>query len=340
MTTTEDLRRTLADNASRAPDGLGLIDAARTGAARVRRRNRVVSVGAAAALTACALAAVAVLRPTGGNAPVTADAPASATLTNSVELARDSGWWARLIFSSDGVEIVGARQVGQRPQDGDTTIKVFPANGFDPTELRRGDPITVGGHAAYRRAGAGLGVAAHDEVIGWQDRSGRWVLVLGPRDNATLMSLAAAVRLVALRPVRAPVKLAAVPAGVRYDGVVVISDADGPVGVVLAFYVASLDRPERRGVAYVTVGGPDARLSVADLAWFGVAIRIDDGTPAMDADTGTAITVTGFKTPNNCTVRAYSLDPRGLVEAAGFIRMLNGARYADCTRPATWFDQP
>ncbi len=56
MNTVDDLRRTLEDQAGRAPSEHGLIEDARAGAARIRRRRRVTAAaGTAAAVLVSAL---------------------------------------------------------------------------------------------------------------------------------------------------------------------------------------------------------------------------------------------------------------------------------------------
>lgn len=220
MTTIEDLRETF-DNHAGGPVETGLIEAARTGAARIRRRRRIAGTAAAAVL----VAAVAVVVPLSAArlraepqpaAPAPYRAPDESTLT----VAGTPGFFV-LNHGIDATrQFLVVRGSGPEITDFGGTVTVHDPGSFDPAVLLAGERVTVAGHPAFHvedLAGAVPGpmtvTGSLRPGVGWQDASGAWIVVSDARNREALVRLGATVRLGPPRKITAPVRFEHRPGG-------------------------------------------------------------------------------------------------------------------------------
>jgi hypothetical protein len=249
MTTVDELREVLEHRAG-VPDTAGMIEAAQTGAARVRRRRRITAATVAAGLAVV----IAVGTPVALGRSRTADPlPAAPSpyrgpgdWTVRLEPDPDRFVLERRIEGAGQVLAVRYRDVANRDQA--ASVKVYDPGTYDSAWLESGERITVDGHPAFytltvtsRPTGPatdpsvqralkrsqqleGEGVA----VIGWQDRSGAWVTVGGTRSRAALQKLAEAVRLGPPQRTTSPVQFGRVPDGMRLGYILTEDATNGP----------------------------------------------------------------------------------------------------------------
>jgi len=248
MTDIRELRQVLDAQAELAPDGTGVIEAARAGAVRFRRRRRVrYAAGAAVVAAVLAVVPAAVAR-IGGTGPPPAAPAARPPFQLTLDLAPESGY-RKLSYGVVGV----VQYLVARASNGDMTnfgagVALYDPGTFDASALLRGEKITVRGHPAYYvpdfLVGKDIKLPGEDSkgtpsstpgpsdgsrrlvrpgdlemvdvrmpVIGWQEPSGAWVVVYQGRDKVGLARVAESVRVGDARPLKAPFRLGHVPAG-------------------------------------------------------------------------------------------------------------------------------
>lgn len=231
MNTLDDLRSSLDRHADRAPDAFGLVEAARSGAARIRRRRRIVRAGVAAATVLIVAAGVpAVVRLRESGTAVAARAYHRTPSQTTLETVPGSGVAVDDLQSVGSVQFGYARSSARGSRGLAARIQVYDPGSFDPTVLQRGRRLTVGGRAAWFVTDYEP-VTSPDRgppVLGWQDRSGVWLLLVAPAGSypagtitadhsivAYLTDIAAGLRIGPARDIPMPYRLGWLPAGVR-----------------------------------------------------------------------------------------------------------------------------
>ncbi|GAA0951456.1 hypothetical protein [Virgisporangium aurantiacum] len=259
MRSVDDIRRVLLDHESFAPDGTGLVEAARAGAVRVRRRRRLTVAAAVVVALVVPVAVVAALRGTGTaqSAVTPASPPYRSTLQVSVGVDPNSGYSVlKYWVNRDRQQFTLRPRVGIR----DATVLVHNPATFDSAPVRRGQPVTVAGHAARYVPDLDLGTTAcwastpggvntdparkgregtcsvrnetggpvRMPAIGWVEPSGAWVVVFVSETAGwfELLAAASAVRVSPPRGLRLPYHLGHLPAGL--SGVYVAAIDSGP----------------------------------------------------------------------------------------------------------------
>lgn len=263
MTTLDDLRRSLDEHAALAPDSAGLMQAARDGAARIRRRRRLTAVTVAAGL----VAVVATGTPIALRLQA---APQKATqvVTTPVDPAeRRSGEVTLSIDPAAGFE---PRPLGLRSDDEAQMLSFVARDGSggiafqgevlasDPDSPRGApgrvpagsEPTLVQGQEAYFMT---FGVAAlmARPILGWRDPSGMWIEIThaaGATDRTWLTRLAEAVRVGARRPIVTPFRLAPLPDGLRLTSV--SQRRDTPEGTTFQVQLDNAGTAVGRGPSY------------------------------------------------------------------------------------------
>jgi hypothetical protein len=372
----DDIRRVLLDHEILAPDGAGLVDAARAGAVRVRRRRRLTVVAAVVVALVVPVAVVASFRETGTaeSAVVPASPPYRSTLQLTVGVDPDSGYSVLDYWVNRD-----RQQLRLRPSTGieDASVVVHDPATFDSTALRRGQPVTVAGRAARYVPDLDLGVPCtvaappgqpaprgmcqvrFDDakrvrmpVIGWVEPSGAWVLVfVGERSTqADVARAAAAVRTWPPRDIRAPYRLGYLPAGLA--GVYATATDSGPWQ---PDSLLALD-PDPA----TPVSGLDPATGWIPEITAALTIRAFPRSPYVDekaAELGRPTRVAGFDVYYaTANVGAWRLETGAavLVVVAGgcqfhvnvrdanrvpypeLVRMVENATFTDCANPTTW----
>jgi hypothetical protein len=261
MTTLDDLRQALDDRAGTASDGAGIVEQARAGAERIRKR-RARGLAAAVCLAAVAAAVIPAVV-----ARRHADGPPPAAVTHyrgpgrlTVTLAADSKFgFAR---SSIGpVQLLSPfRKTDKYRLTCCAQVRVYDPGRYDARELQRGRRITVNGHPAFQgntsfpipgsaggNPSGGPGAQPRSQqalTIGWEDASGAWVTVIGrgatpitPPDPAAMLDVAAAVRLTAPQKVLVPMHFPVIPGNlpITYTEVDEHDAVNGPQKAALGF---------------------------------------------------------------------------------------------------------
>jgi hypothetical protein len=327
MTTTEDLRRTLADNASRAPEGVGLAAAVVAGAARVRRRRRFGAAGAAALVTLALGAGFALVRP--GQATSPAPPMPTPRFHQTVELA-PGGTYMITHRESDGRnQFVRVRLAAYTH---DALIRVAEPGTYDARDLLAAERITVAGHPAYYRA--------RDGIVGWPDSSDAWVLVSSAASGEELLRFAEHVRTTPPRPMRAPVRFTEVPPTLRLATASVDLSTIPPYAGV-GFDRAGEDVPR----SWPSLDGQVLNVWIYPRTTYtDFSYLYSDGPPVTVArhearySESAAGAILTLRT-DTCMVRYIATD-RALLPFEVLRRIADTARYADCTRPETWFNLP
>ncbi|GAB2583200.1 hypothetical protein Aab01nite_84470 [Paractinoplanes abujensis] len=225
MTSLDELRRTLEQGADRAPDATGLVEQARAGAARLRRRNRMRAIAAAVVAVVLAVSVPSFVRLRTAEPPPNPAGPLTyyrQPYELTLKLAPSKAHFAMVYGTQGTTQFVIARPIGNPKNDSGGSIAAYDPGTFDPTRLRRGEPVTVQGRPAFwvehleEPAPASSGPGGGQEyrvgaAVGWQDPSGVWVTVSEGFDRASTLRLAESVRLTSPRTVRSPVRFGWVP---------------------------------------------------------------------------------------------------------------------------------
>ena len=124
----------------------------------------------------------------------------------------------------------GCNGCGVEPATARMTI--YATGKFDPTDSRKGQPVSVTGDDAFFRAAQG----SEDAMLSWQYAENAWATVRGTTTTTSnldrLLELARALRPNERTPVRVPLSLANVPANMP---LVSIEVEPAPYGTILAF---------------------------------------------------------------------------------------------------------
>jgi hypothetical protein len=350
----EELRRVLVDHEGLAPPSDGLIEAATAGAARIHRRRRFGYAAGLVAVTAVVVAipwvGASALRQQGSR-PAASTPPYRGPLQVTVELAADSGFVTLVHGMAGSAQHLSVRGGGSV----DSEVVVHDPGTFDPAPLLHGEPVTVQGHRGYYLPQLDLGKQTlpsgeHEVVapaIGWQDRSGAWVVVYFGRDKAHLQRVAEAVRLGTARDLPAPYHLTYLPAGLT--GVYAMSTDAGPLerrsdigygsdrsmpDVMRLMFGQARDLPLTIDVLlrgdYVDshIADLGAPTKVAGLdTWYVTSDGTGWGVPAGGAD----LVVRFGRCLATIAVKDSSRFPYGVLK-----RIVEGARFVACENAATW----
>jgi hypothetical protein len=363
MNSVEELRRSLTDHAAGAPGPDGIVEAARAGAVRVRRRRRVLGAAGVAALVVSAIAVASVVRPV--RAPVADPPPYRSPVQLTVHLAPDSGFFRLHEGSNGAYQYMIVRPVDPSASPGATVIVADPGT-VDPAPFLQGEKLTVDGHPAYftpnfpvESQGAVISggtpstATVSVPALGWPDASGAWLMMFsGGRED--LVAVAEAVRLGPPRSMRAAIRLGHLPAGLRYEyagisgpeenATFAFQATDTPLGrprlalvahgpsaplLNIAIEGASAHRDGETAWIAGLPGATQLRVAGHD-AWYATYENLD--TPGEDTATLIVRTAT-------CYLR---LDAReaARIPLAELTRVVEGAELADCANKATWFDVP
>ena len=226
MTSLDELRNTLEQGAGLAPDATGLVEQAQAGAARRRRRNRARTVVAAVVAVVIAVAVPSVTRSTAIDPRPNPAGPMThyrEPYELTLELAPGPVYFTMTHGTQGRTQFLVARPHGSPQDDSGATVAVHDPGTFDPTRLRQGERVTVHGHPAFyvenldppvpdaSASGPGASTYRVGAAVGWQDPSGAWVTISDGADRASMLRLAARVRLTSPRTARAPVRFGWVP---------------------------------------------------------------------------------------------------------------------------------
>ncbi len=243
----EELERALTDLAATAPDGVGMMDAVRADASRIRQRRRIISISAASAVLVVAIAgAPAAISGLGQRAPDTAASAYRDPLQLTVDIAPSDRYFKQSYRVAGSIQRVMVKSSAPGP----ISVDSFPANifvhdpgSYDASHLLRGERITVQGRTAYYVPDLPLGVTmlpdfsarpsptadrnlvpvapgeVRSHAVGWQDPTGAWVIVtpvLTPPDPKEALSrFAELVRITPPRDILAPFSLSYIPGGLK-----------------------------------------------------------------------------------------------------------------------------
>ncbi|MEU4419048.1 hypothetical protein AB0F81_00330 [Actinoplanes sp. NPDC024001] len=293
MTTLDELRRTLEERATTAPDGHGLVQAAQVGAARVRHRRRVTRVILGAGLALAVAVGTPVVVQQRRAAPTPAIVPDRARLADEMTLNIDpaagirvgqwgtsaSGQWLEVFVPTSTGRDYQAHVAAYPP--GHPERKAYPGQTVEMTESQ-------GRPARYLHG-------SHLEMLVWRDAGGNQISVErrafpfpdGPGasspaqdslDRATLQKIAEAVRFEAPRKIRMPIRFGPLRDGLRFGSMSVQHDEPQRVQVVMAMEYPNTRSDNRRQIdIFVTTGrrnGEESGLTaVPDIngyrAWYG-----------------------------------------------------------------------
>ena len=285
-------------------------------------------------------------------------APARKADQITVDLDPTSGYVAAVRGTDATRQFVTARDftpgAGSGRYAGEVTA--FDPGTFDPSALRRGEAITVGGHDAtfvpdytFGRLTDG-GEPHRTPLVGWQDPSGVWLMVYrgaGQRvEREELQRLAGAVTLAPPRELRTPFRLGAVPAGLAASYVrSVEEERDGRSGTV------GLSEPGRTGsqAAVYDAAPPGIAILVSasarDAKWTAEKARLTGRTEAGGHDAwydtghtqlsqGSAGSTLVVET-DRCVIRLTTAD-RAKITRAALVAVVADMAIGDCADLDTW----
>jgi hypothetical protein len=241
------------------------------------------------------------------------------------------------------------------------SVAVFDPGAFDPTDLLRGERITVAGHPAYRVPDLVVGTdvrPVRQAAIGWQDASGAWVVVYSAVLPEGLPVVAEAVLLGPPREVSAPFRLSQPPAGLRYEYLHLAGPPGPTVIVSVGFGDDNGSGLPRRQL--IDVGRPERTRLPLVVRAFGFDESMDGRVrslqrapvPIAGHDTWYVATTTRVWTVpaggaslvvriGNCY---YSFDTydKNRMPYEAVKRVVEGTQFADCTSTSrsTWFPVP
>jgi hypothetical protein len=230
MNNVDDLVRTLENHAVATPDATGLVEQARDGAVRVRRRRMALAGASVAALVAAVAVGVPVaVRPDPADPPAeTTSAPVRTPSQLTLGLApvspftvirHGSAGTRQFMLVRNSAALPGARPGTSRNQGGE--VFAYDAGSFDPALVRHGERVQVSGRDAYfvrdfptearRVSGRTAGVT---RAVAWRDPSGAWVVVTHSSHlKADAIEVAEAVTLSPPYDARTPFQFGWVPDG-------------------------------------------------------------------------------------------------------------------------------
>ena len=362
MNTLDNLREIFEQDAGRAPAPHGVAEAAAAGAGRIRRRRRVLAVAGAAIL----VVAAAVVVPIASRHDATGPLPAAPALTRKP--GQLTALWppgtnptTRFLRSDGTLQWMNLGTVCCN------NAFVYDPGTYDATELIKGEPVTVAGHAAhYALVKPSLpGATGPVATVGWQDPSGAWVIVIhtsGHRrpdvsqadaGKSEVLKMAATVRTGPPLDVAVPFHLPAVPRdlGVTFveasprDGVY---SEDGRSDLPIARAMVGLGGGNRPLLAD-DLYPPDVSRPLMITSWAKQLVTLfnyPEGKPTgtVDGNRVWYIESPRFQPPpssalvvqaGNCYVE-FLVQDRKKITKADLIAMLAGATFDDCGQPATW----
>ncbi|GIF11092.1 hypothetical protein [Actinoplanes teichomyceticus] len=223
--TLDDLRDTLGRYAAQAPADAGLLPGVRTRAVRLRRRRTLIRTVALTAAIAVAAGVAPRLAPADGTPSASARAwyrtPGQTSITlrdNSpfMLLERTSTPRAQWAMVRNILDVRGSGPGAPGRNEG-AEVLVFDPGAFDADELTKGTPVPIGDQRGWYVPSLHAGVkdsGFDGAAVGWHDRSGAWVLVMG-RSRDDLVEVARDVRIVDGMDAVSPVTLGWVPPGLR-----------------------------------------------------------------------------------------------------------------------------
>jgi hypothetical protein len=338
MRTLDDLRRSFEQHADLAGEPRGLVQAAREGAVRIRRRRRMVRAGVSAAVLAVLVVAV----------PVVANRTLAEKQVPAAPAERRFGQ-VTVELDVPGLTVEAVTSSATRQY-----LIVGPANGqsgaevivFDPgAYTARSQPgiesITVAGRDAWFQPAIPIGGLtdrptddAFGPAVGWVDRSGVQVVVYMRAEldvqngldvqRTELLRVAEGLRIGPPRDVTVPFRLGWVPAGLEIAGITATPDAVGATGSVTL----------RRGnidVVDVAVGAPGSQPGTFDgLEQTPLTVA---GRPAVlvDFKQRRRLVVLEYGT---CGVAVETADKQ--TTTADLVRVLETLTVGDCTDRSTW----
>lgn len=249
MTDIRDLEETLTRHEHLAPSADGLVEAAYTGARRVRRRRLTAAAMGVAAVVAVGAAAPTVLARDDAqrrsSAATNAPAPAVKPPESTIDVDGSEGLFALTQGFSGSTALANIRSRNTSATGWGGDVGVYAPADVDVAALEAGEAVTVQGHPARyvenylidplsNHTGPENGSARKEAppefpgakvqepkdsrgpVVAWREPSGRWVVVSNAGNRAELLRLAEAVR---LRPagITTPYRLGYVPDALRLD---------------------------------------------------------------------------------------------------------------------------
>lgn len=136
----------------------------------------------------------------------------------------------RPVSETDAEFLRGCNGCGEHPPT--EFLTAYVPGKFDPTDVRKGQPVTVNGGEGFFRPSDGKA----DAVLSWQYANNAWATVRG-RSKATieldpLVELAGDLRPAERTPIRLPLSLARLPATMPLSS---IQDQQGPYPTILRF---------------------------------------------------------------------------------------------------------
>lgn len=245
MRTLDDLRLSFEQHADLAGDTRGLVQAARVGAVRIRRRRRIVRACVSAAVVTVLAVAVPVVvtrnlaEPPAPAIPATpSPAPPSVRRLGQVTLDLDiaSGYVVRSLGTlsnrQEMTAVPAAKARNQSDWDPAIEVVVLEPGVYNAGALPGTVPVTVAGHDAWFQSRLPLGRLsnwsaddARGPAIGWQERSGVQVVVFARPESdfqrAELLRVAEGLRIGRPRDVTVPLRLGWIPAGMEITAVTV-----------------------------------------------------------------------------------------------------------------------
>ncbi|MCF2525690.1 hypothetical protein [Yinghuangia soli] len=372
MTTydTEDLRSALAAHAEDAPEGRGILEAAKQSADRkIRHRRRNLAVAGAFTLVLTTGLATGMLlgpgeersgdvnvtTPTGGTSTASAPPkPTAAPFTSYADLKPGSDHFVRI------ERLIGDRQsLTIQPKAGApdqiwADVVIYAPGTFDPARYLSGEEVTVQGTRGYFAELPGQWAdpspsgrpAPPLRQLAWQEPSGRWVVVTpsGPQYAAGGIKRASIIVAEMLRfqqtDFRGPVKLGGLPTGFLPQAVQV---QDG--SILLEFSDAL---PTSNPAPFLMPMTKGFSVTVADRNRPGGFGPLADAEP-LELEQGQGWYVDWSKNRNGmddlragivvetstCRVH-FGVSDRTKVPRAELERIVRESEIKDCTDPTTW----
>ncbi|MBG0560421.1 SigE family RNA polymerase sigma factor [Actinoplanes aureus] len=261
MTTLDGLRRTLENRATTAPDRAGLVQAAQTRAARIRRRRRITKVTLAAGLAlVVAVGTPVVLHQRRATPPPPAIVPDRAR----------SGAEMTLAISPDAGAVLGAYGVSRSAQwqevslststgeEFDATVMVYPAGSPDRKQSSHEtveETEVQGLPARYFRT------EGKEELV-WRTAGGDRIDVthvshplpeaspedVDTSDRTAMQKIAEAVRFEAPWKVKAPIRFGTLPDGLHFDGMSVHSTQPERINITMSLSFPDSEPNDRRQI--------------------------------------------------------------------------------------------
>lgn len=363
MTDMRELRRVLDAQAQLAPDGVGMIEAARAGAVRLRNRRKVGYVACAVAAAALLAGVSTAIVGIGGASTEQGPSAARQPLQLTLDLAPDSDYHKQGYGVVGGTQFLVARALNGDAREFGAAVALYEPGTFDSAGLVRGEKITVGGHPAYfvsdflagkgfRPPGPGAGpgpenVDVRMPVIGWREPSGGWVVVYDVKDKAGLARIAEDVRVGAARPVKTPYRLGYVPADLPATAAVTFDSNPAESNSVVGFDATAT--PTLLDLRSAGIPGvPALKIQVVPRSEYVDSHAGNLGPPTKIGGWDTWYITTqdkGWVVPQRGSVLVVNaghcqahivVRDRSQIPYTELNRLVADMTFADCTDPATW----